>query len=94
MNKTQERYLGANGEIITGDMLDKWAEEAENGFKGYAFDYVPSEELPQMRGKMSARSIRLPDGMWNLAEKRAHANGETVASYIRQAVADKLLASA
>ena len=94
MKTTEERYIGTNGEIITGDMLDTWAEEAEGGFEGYAFDYLPAEELPHMRGKMSTHTIRIPDSMWNLAQEQAQANGTTIASYVREAIADKILANA
>lgn len=93
MSAADERYLSADGQVITGEMLDQWAQDAQEGLEGYTFEHISVDELPHMRGKMSTHTLRLPDGMWDLAQKHAQAKGMTVASFVREAIAEKLIAA-
>lgn len=37
MDQKSQKYVADNGTIITDDMVNQWAQEAENGFQGAEF---------------------------------------------------------
>ncbi|PJM75842.1 hypothetical protein [Bifidobacterium simiarum] len=87
---TGRTYIAENGTEITDELVDKWAEEAENGF--------PDAEVTPFEGRawetdtepLKPRTIRLSDTMWHLIEADAKRHHMTVSAWARAAMTDRL----
>ncbi|RSX53578.1 hypothetical protein D2E25_0901 [Bifidobacterium goeldii] len=88
---TQREYLAEDGTPITNDMVERWAQEAEDGFPNAVLtredDPFPSQ------GDMRAHTIRIPNELWKLVEAAAHAKKVSPSEYTRQALSSSLAQS-
>lgn len=82
--------IGANGVPFTDEDVERWTNEAEDGFP----NSVLTHETPPWRKSepMETRSLRVPSALWSLLEKQAKEHGVTTSEYARQALAQGLLA--
>ena len=89
-------YRTDDGSEITGQMIDKWADEAERIDVG---EHVDGLEVTPFEGRlwehharpMTARTIRLPETTWRLIRHDAHEQHISVNEWVRRAVNDALL---
>jgi len=85
-------YIADNGTIITEAMIDEWADQADNAFRGAPLTVTPVEGRPweAVTSPMRPRTIRLPDALWRLVEDKAQRQHMTVSEYTRQVLAQDL----
>ncbi|KFI50324.1 hypothetical protein [Bifidobacterium biavatii] len=83
------QYIAENGTPITDDMVERWAQEAEDGFPDATLTRE-DDPFPPSRAEMRAHTIRVPDELWKLVETAAKAKKVTPSEYARQALGRSL----
>lgn len=84
-------YIAENGTLITDDMVDQWASEAEAGFPGAQIDtFTGHPEDVHTPTTMTPHTIRTSAALWNLIEVEARRRGMSTSAWTRQALADAL----
>lgn len=86
------QYIAEDGTPITDDMVERWAQEAEEGFADASLDRE-ADPFPPSKSDMRAHTIRIPDALWRLVETAAQARQVTPSEYTRQALSDSLAQS-
>ena len=71
---TGRRYIAENGTEITDELVDRWAEEAENGFPGAEVTPFEGRAWEADTEPLRPRTIRLSDTMGHLIEADAKRN--------------------
>ncbi|KAB7787019.1 hypothetical protein [Bifidobacterium cebidarum] len=83
------QYIAEDGTPITNEMVDRWAQEAEDGFPNSILTRE-DDPFPPSRADMKAHTIRMPDELWKLVEAAAQAKQVTPSEYTRQALGQSL----
>ncbi|MBT1162591.1 MULTISPECIES: hypothetical protein [Bifidobacterium] len=87
-----KQYLAEDGTPITDEMVERWAQEAEDGFPDCTLTRE-SDPFPPSRVDMKAHTIRVPDELWTLVEAAANIKHITPSEYTRQALGQSLAQS-
>lgn len=89
-------YIAANGQEITEEMINSWCEAYERG------DFPEGErtvgEVVMGRPPLSAEktttvTIKVPVGMKATLTRKAEENGVTMSAYVRNVLANDILAA-
>lgn len=82
-------YIAENGTVITDEMVDRWAAEAEAGFPNCDVEvFAGHPEETHSRVAMTPRTTRASDVLWGLVEAEARRSGQTTSAWARQALAE------
>ena len=84
------QYIADNGTVITDDMVDRWASDAENGFPGSIVEPFEGRAWETHTESLKPRTIRVSDTLWNLVEANAKARHMSVSEYTRQTLAQSI----
>ncbi|KAA8826547.1 hypothetical protein [Bifidobacterium myosotis] len=87
-----KQYIAEDGTPITDDMVERWAQEAENGFPDSTL-MREDDPFPPSGTDMKAHTIRMPEALWKLVEAAAQAKKVTPSEYTRQALGRSLAQS-
>ncbi|OZG66687.1 hypothetical protein BHAP_0017 [Bifidobacterium hapali] len=87
-----KQYIAEDGTPITDDMVERWAQEAEDGFPNCTVTREPDSFTPS-RMDMKAHTIRIPNELWSLVEAAANIKHITPSEYTRQALGRSLAQS-
>ena len=58
------RYTTDNGTVITDAMVERWAEDAEQGFAHSTVTPVTGRPWETCTEPMKPRTVRMPDSLW------------------------------
>ena len=84
-------YVAVNGITFDDADVDRWADDAESGFKKST---LTRETLPWLKTEpMQARSIRVPASLWATLERQAAEAHVTPSEYARVVLARGLVAA-
>lgn len=84
-------YIAEDGTLITDDMVDRWAAEAEAGFPDCEVtEFVGHPEEVHARMAMTPRTIRASAVLWDLIDAEATRAGLSASAWTRQALADAI----
>ena len=86
-------YTAKTGEQFTDADVERWADEAESGFKGYSFKRVDPRTFELEDQRMRAHSVRIEDSLWASITARAKAENMKTSELVRRALANYLVAS-
>lgn len=81
-----------NGEKLTDELIESWANDAENGFPGYEFTRVDARTFRVADAPRRPRSIRVEDSLWEKTVTRAQSENTTASEIVRRALAEYLIA--
>lgn len=90
-----ERYIAANGQEITDEMIERWCSSYDKG------EFPEGERTvggvvrgrPPLSSEGTAViSVKVPVGMKRAIEQKARDEGLSTSAFARNALADKLLA--
>lgn len=82
-------YIAENGTVITDELVDRWAGEAEAGFPDSEIEpFTGHPEDVHARTAMTPRTIRASNVLWELIDAEASRAGLSVSAWTRQALAD------
>lgn len=84
------RYTTDNGTVITDAMVERWAEDAEQGFAHSTVTPVTGRPWETCTEPMKPRTVRMPDSLWWLVEQQARSQHLGVSAFVRQALAHEL----
>lgn len=87
---TGDTYIAENGTEITDELVDRWAEEAENGFPGAQITPFEGRAWETDTEPLRPHTIRLSDTMWHLIEADAKRSHMSLSAWTRAAMADRL----
>ena len=87
---TRDTYTAENGFVITDDIVDKWAEEAEDNFSGTTITQFAGRAWEDETQPLNPRSVRLSDTVWHLIEADAKRRKMTVSAWTRNAILNEL----
>lgn len=87
---TGRRYIAENGTEITDELVDRWDEEAENGFPGAEVTPFEGRAWEADTEPLRPRTIRLSDTMGHLIEADAKRNHMSVSAWTRAAMTERL----
>ncbi|MCH9274843.1 hypothetical protein JS533_000870 [Bifidobacterium amazonense] len=87
-----KQYIAEDGAPITDDMVERWTQEAEDGFPNSTLTRE-TDPFPPSRAEMKAHTIRVPEELWQLVEAAARAKKITPSEYTRQALGSSLAQS-
>ncbi|MGV9181998.1 hypothetical protein [Arcanobacterium canis] len=79
-------YTAANGERFTDDDILRWASDAENGFPESTIEWVEGRAWEPKEQPLLAKSIRVPQAVWNLISQKASTEGITESQWVRNAL--------
>ncbi|BDR53493.1 hypothetical protein KIM372_14000 [Bombiscardovia nodaiensis] len=85
-------YMSDDGTVISEEMIDKWAGEAERGFEGSQLQAVDGRPWEGRTEALKPRTIRVSDSLWDLVQKAAKTHHMSVSEYARQELARALSA--
>ncbi|MCI1984409.1 MAG: toxin-antitoxin system antitoxin subunit [Bifidobacteriaceae bacterium] len=81
-------HIGENGVVITDEMLDKWADDAEHGiYHGTPGPLITRKQFGRPRvydEPMVSVSVRLPASDVRQAKKRARESGTPFPNFVRE----------
>lgn len=87
---TRDTYTAENGFVITDDVVDKWAEEAEDNFSGATITKFSGRAWEDETQPLKPRTVRLSDTVWHLIEADAKRRKMTVSAWARNAMLNEL----
>jgi predicted transcriptional regulator len=79
-------YVADDGTLITEDMIDEWAKEAESGFANSTVTPFEGRAWETRTEPLRTRTIRVSDSLWHMVELNAKARNMSVSEYARQAL--------
>ncbi|WEV66004.1 hypothetical protein [Bifidobacterium sp. ESL0764] len=79
-----QKFIADNGTVITDEMVDQWAQEAENGFQGAEIRPFEGRAWEVKSEPLKPRTIRVSDSVWGLVERQAKVMGVSVSEYVRR----------
>lgn len=82
----EEMYIAADGTVLTDELVEELAAEAENGFANSVLTPVEGRPWETRTEPMRTRSVRLPATVWNLVEADAKSRHMSVSAWTRQAI--------
>lgn len=89
-------YIAANGQEITDALIDQWCDAYERGEfpegERTVGDVVAGRP-PLSMDKTTTFTIKIPVGMKAALMKKAKENGKTASRYMREIIADDLMAA-
>lgn len=85
-------YIASNGTPITDEMVDRWAQEAEDGFPDDIVEPVSGRPWERETQPLRPRTIRMSDTTWHLVEQAAAREHISVSEWARRAMGDALTA--
>lgn len=83
-------YTAENGFVITDDIVDKWAKEAEDNFSGAIVTEFTGRAWEDETQPLKPRTVRLSDTVWHLIEADAKRRKMTVSAWTRNAILNEL----
>lgn len=87
MSKEQaQQYIASDGTVLTDELIDRLADEAENGFANSTLEAVGGRPWEAPREPMKSHAIRMPDSLWTLVEREARLRHMSVSEYTRQSL--------
>ena len=87
---TRDTYTAENGFVITDDIVDQWAEEAEDNFSGATITQFAGRAWEDETQPLKPRTVRLSDTVWHLIEADAKRRKMTVSAWTRNAILNEL----
>lgn len=87
---SRNTYTAENGFVITDDIVDKWAAEAEGNFSGAAVTEFSGRAWEDETQPLKPRTVRLSDTVWHLIEDDAKRRKMTVSAWTRKAILNEL----
>ena len=84
------QYIADNGTVITDDMVDRWAKDAEEGFPDSIVEPFEGRAWETRTEPLKPRTIRVSDTLWNLVEANAKARDMSVSEYTRQVLVQSI----
>lgn len=87
---SKNTYTAENGFVITDDIVDKWAEEAEDNFPGATITEFAGRAQEDETQPLKPRTVRLSDTVWHLIEADAKRRKMTVSAWTRNAILNEL----
>ena len=84
------QYIADNGTVITDDMVDRWARDAETGFPNSIVEPVEGRPWEAHTEPLKPRTIRVSDTLWNLVEANAKARHMSVSEYTRMTLTQSI----
>ena len=87
---SKNTYTAENGFVITDDIVDKWAEEAEDNFSGATITEFVGRAWEDETQPLKPRTVRLSDTVWHLIEADAKRRKMTVSAWTRNAILNEL----
>lgn len=87
---SKNTYTAENGFVITDDIVDKWAEEAEDNFSGATITKFAGRAWEDETQPLKPRTVRLSDTVWHLIEADAKRRNMTASAWTRNAVLNEL----
>lgn len=84
------QYTSSNGITFTDKDIERWANEAEQGFPNSTLEPAQPYEW-EHKPTMQARTIRAPQTVWNLLDQEAAKRSLTPSEYIRQVLTRSLV---
>ena len=89
-SNTNKQYIASDGTVLTDELVEKLATEAENGFPNSTLETVEGHPWETDVPPMRSHAIRMPDALWNLIEREAASRHISVSEYTRQALAQSI----
>jgi hypothetical protein len=84
-----QKYVAADGTVLTDEVVEDLAREAEHGFPDAD---LTDEPAPWSRPEpMETHSLRVPAKLWELVEEEAHRRKISTSEYARDALSRSLL---
>lgn len=90
--QNEMQYIASDGTVLTDELVDQLAAEAENGFANSVLEPTPGRPWETEREPMRSHAIRMPDTLWELIERKAKSLHLTTSEYARQSLAQGLAA--
>lgn len=84
-------YIASNGTPVTDEMVDRWAQAAEDGFPDDIVEPIHGRAWEQSTQPLKPRTIRISDTTWRLIEKAAKREHISVSEWTRRAMDDALV---
>ena len=87
---SKNTYTAENGFVITDDIVDKQAEEAEDNFPGATITEFAGRAWEDETQPLKPRTVRLSDTVWHLIEADVKRRKMTVSAWTRNAILNEL----
>lgn len=86
-------YVAEDGTIITEEMINRWCEDADEGFPNSVFVPLRGRDLRKLRKEhaMKPRAVRMPDSMWGQVKQAAKGMGIDPSTFVRWVLARALM---
>ena len=84
------QYIADNGTVITDEMVDRWARDAEEGFPDSIVEPFEGRAWETRTEPLKPHTIRVSDTLWNMVETNAKAQHMSVSEYMRQALVQSI----